>query len=383
MQRSAVLGVAASALVLAATLVWLDARQERDYRHLMADGDRAAAAGATSDAIEAFSGALALKPDSMSARLKRGDTYLRRGELDSAVRDLADAVALDATSVRALERLGDAELAAGRPEAATGRFERYLEIDDRAPRVEYKLGVALYRTGRHALAVEALERAVALDDGFAAAHYALGVALHDAGPASAARAERALLRAVALNGTLVAARDELVTVYDEAGRLQAALDQLEALAALEPDRPERFVAVALAHARLGRRDRAVLTLARAAERHPDTTAVFAALGRVWLDAAEAGVDGGALDGVSLEKALEALSPVATRPDADGAVLALYGRALYLAGDIAGAELVLQRAVASFPVEPRAFTHLAEAADRLGHGALAAEAAARHTLLTAR
>ena len=38
----------------------------------------------TYGAIEAFSGALALKRDSMLAYLKRGDTYRRRGELTAA-----------------------------------------------------------------------------------------------------------------------------------------------------------------------------------------------------------------------------------------------------------------------------------------------------------
>jgi tetratricopeptide (TPR) repeat protein len=382
MHRPAVLWVAASALVLAVTLVGLDARQEREYRRLMADGDRALAAGQTSEAIESFSGALALKPDSTSARLKRGDTYLRRGEFDSAVRDLGQAVALDPTAVRALERLGDAHVAAGRPGPAAEHYRRYLEIDDRAPRVEYKLGVALYQAGRHAEAVVALDRAVAADDGFALAHYALGLGLRARGPDDA-RAERALLRAVALDGTLAAARDTLVTMYETSGRRQAALDQLEALAALQPTRPERLVAVGLAHARLGRQDRAVLTLARAAERHPDSPAVLAALGRVWLDAALADGGGDALDAVALEKALEALAPAASRPDADGTVLALYGRALYLADRAADAERTLERAVTRLPVEPRAFAHLAEAADRLGHAARADEARARYAALAAR
>ena len=54
----------------------------------MAAGDEAVAHGQTFEAIEAFSGALTLKPDSMLARLKRGETYRQRGEFASAVRDL-------------------------------------------------------------------------------------------------------------------------------------------------------------------------------------------------------------------------------------------------------------------------------------------------------
>ncbi len=381
MHRSTVLWVTASALVLASTLVWLDARQEREYRLLMADGDRFLAAGETSEAIEAFSGALVLKPDSTSARLKRGDTYLRRDELDPALRDLEQAVTLDPTAVRALERLGDAQTAAGNTEAATDSYRRYLELDDRAPAVQYKLGVALYRAGRAAEAVDALERAVALDDGSALAHYALGLSRREAVPDADGEAERALLRAVALDGTLVGAREALAALYEDAGRPRSALDQLEALAALEPDRPERLVAVGLAHARLGRHDRAVLTLSRAAERHPEAPVVFTALGRVWLEAAEADGSGAALDSVALGNALEALAPVASQPDASGTALALYGRALSLAGDAVEAERALALAVTRMPVESQAFVDLSDVADRLGHGALAGAARARYAALT--
>jgi hypothetical protein len=78
MKRPVVVAVAAVALITAVVLVWVDARREREFRRLIAVGDAALASGQTFDAIEAFSGALALKPDSMLASLKRGDTYRRQ-----------------------------------------------------------------------------------------------------------------------------------------------------------------------------------------------------------------------------------------------------------------------------------------------------------------
>ena len=100
-------------MALAASLafVWFDARQQREYRRLLAAGDEAVTHGQTLEAIEAFSGALTLKADSMIARLMRGETYRQRGEFASAVRDLTEAVALDPSAPRPLELLGDAHAA--------------------------------------------------------------------------------------------------------------------------------------------------------------------------------------------------------------------------------------------------------------------------------
>jgi hypothetical protein len=80
MNRPVVAAVAITALSLSGALVWLDARREAEYRRLLRAGDEAVARGQSFDAIEAFSGALVLKPGSMAARLKRGDAYRRRDE---------------------------------------------------------------------------------------------------------------------------------------------------------------------------------------------------------------------------------------------------------------------------------------------------------------
>jgi predicted Zn-dependent protease len=160
------------------------------------------------------------------------------------------------------------------------------------------------------------------------------------------------------------------------GRWPDAIDQLEALAALDPARPERLVDVGLAYAGSGRPNAAIATLGRAAERHPQAASVYTALGRVWLDAGEASGDG-----VALTKAVEALGPISRRSDANSETLALYGRALFLRGNAAAAERVLQQAVTRTPLFIPAYRFLAEAATRLGHVAMARDAAARYEALT--
>src|SRR5262245_5891456 len=79
MKRSLVFAVGVAVAIASTILVWADVRKEREFRRLIAVGDEALATGETFNAIEAYSGAVALKPKSMLAYLKRGDTYRRRG----------------------------------------------------------------------------------------------------------------------------------------------------------------------------------------------------------------------------------------------------------------------------------------------------------------
>jgi predicted Zn-dependent protease len=81
---------------------------------------------------------------------------------------------------------------------------------------------------------------------------------------------------------------------------------------------------------------------------------------VWLESAEQRTDR-----VALSKALEALHPAASRANASGETLALYGRALFLAGQTESSAGILQAAADARPVEPVAFLWLSAARERRG------------------
>lgn len=374
MKQTVAVTVAASLALAGLVLAWSALRQDREFQRLIAQGDVALTADQTFGAIEAFSGAMTLKPDSMVAHLKRGDTYLRRGELRAALRDLRDAVALDPTATRPRELLGDVHVALGRHDRAAQYYQSFIALDERSPRVLYKLALTHYRDGNAAAAIDPLHHAVALDDRVADAHHLLGLCLR--AQERHAEALAPLQKALDLNPGLSAAREELADLLSTLGRTGDAIEQLEALAAIEPARAQPMVAVGLAYARTGRTDAAILTLGRAAERYPEEPTVYTALGRVWLSRADAGSDASALP-----KALEALGPVATRSSATSETLALFGRALLLSGDVNGAVRVLEQAVTRFPVEPSAFVTLATAAEKAGRPATARDALVSHVALT--
>jgi superkiller protein 3 len=375
MNRLVVLITTLLALVMATTAVWLEVRQEREFRRLIAAGDAALDANRSSEAIEAFSGALAFKPESILAHLQRAETYRRRSEPDlaAALRDAREASALDPTAPQPIELLGDISAAMGRYEEAVGHYDRYLQLDDHSARVLYKLALAYVRDRQAARAIEPLRRAVGFDDRFAEAHYLLGLALRDQGKGDQAVTE--LRRALTLDAALIPAREELADLQLSRGHVHDAIEQLEAIAALEPSRPARVIDVASALARSGQPEAAVLALRRAAERHPGSSILLTALGRIWLEMAGPGDDP-----VAVKKAIAALQPEAGRPEATSELLTLLGEAQLRAGNAADAERTLQQAVTRQPVVPAAYRHLAEAARRRGHAALAREADERYSRL---
>jgi tetratricopeptide (TPR) repeat protein len=344
------------AVTVGAVLAFVSLRTEREYARFVVAGDAALAGGDLAGAIEAYTGAITLNPDSMAAHMKRGLAYRQRNEPDAALRDLRRASELDATAPRVFEWQGDVNLGLGRFARAAERFEQSLALDDRQANVQYKLAVARYREGRTGAAIDPLRRAIVLAPTLAEAQYLLGLSLRDTGRLNEALA--ALNVAAKIAPGMLEVREARASVLQTRGNVARAVDDLEALAALEPERPERALAVGLAYARAGRHDAAVIALGRAAERFPDASAVFTALGRVWLKAAESSGDR-----VALDKALAALTRAAALDPPTAETLSLLGRARHRAGDLTGAERDLRGAIAQVPAPAEAYAALADVLER--------------------
>ncbi|MEO8683080.1 MAG: tetratricopeptide repeat protein [Vicinamibacterales bacterium] len=358
MRRTLLAIVLVAGTGVAAALAYQAFANERDFDRLIAEGDRAVAQERHFQSIEAYSGAIALKPDSMLAHLKRGSVYQQQGELEAALRDLREATEIDPTAPRPLELLGDVNVAMGRPESAIERYERYIGLDERNARVLYKLGVARYRAGMVTTAAEPLHQALQLDPTISAAHYMLGLVERDQNQLAPARAS--LQQALRMDPGSPTTREALAEVLALDGEHAKAIEQLQALAALDPSRPDRLIAVGLAQARAGRQDAAVLTLSGAVDRFPDASQAYAALGHVWLAAAQ-----NRGDRVSLKKALEALTTAATRSDASSETLAELGHAWMMSGNPQEAERMLRQAVSRLPVSADAYLRLAAVTERDG------------------
>jgi tetratricopeptide (TPR) repeat protein len=366
MLRALLLAALLAIVTLTATVAYQIVARDRQYRALMGRGDAALQRAEIFGAIEAYSGAVALRPDSTLARLRRGEAYQRRGDLESAVRDLRSAAALDPSAIRPLEELGDVLYQMQRFERAAEIYMRCLDLDDRAARVAQKAAAARYRARSLDDALAALTLAQRLGNNTPEASYLLGLILRDKRRTTAAVA--AFEKAVSLAPGFIAPREELADLYRSLGRRADELEQLQVLAGLERDDASRHVALALAQARTGYTESAVLTLGNALERTPDEPRLYEAIGHIWLAEAEAGDDGSSLD-----KALEALARAASGPRATSDALTLYGRALLRNGQLDRARKALQLAMERYPVEPAAFLHYATVAEQRKDYAAAREA----------
>ena len=373
--KRAILGLSVLVLLgLGAASVYQAATRQRDYRARLTLGDNALRDDQTFAAIEAYSGAIALRQDSMIAYLRRGQTYHRRGDrgdLERAASDFRIAATLDPTATRPLEALGDVLYLLQRYDRAAEAYERYRRLDDRSARVPYRLALALYRQRNIEGAVAAVRDALRLDDRMADGHYLLGICLREAHQPS--EALRSFERALALEPGMIPAREELADLYRAMDRRSEEIEQLQLLAALDRDRVARQVAIGTAHARAGHWDLAVLTLGSALERNPNEPEIYRALGQVWLERPRD-------DRAFLSKAREALGRAASNPSATSQALTLYGRALLQEGDAPEAEQALQEAATRFPIDPAALTLYASTAEKLNHLEAARQALEQYACL---
>jgi predicted Zn-dependent protease len=147
--------------------------------------------------------------------------------------------------------------------------------------------------------------------------------------------------------------------------------QLQALAARDAS-VSRRVAIGVAEARQGQLDSSIGTLSSVLADAPNDSRVLVAIARVYLLRAERSRD---RNDASLARASAVLERAlgGTAPRSEG--LALFGRALHLAGNDVDAERILRDAIATSPVHPEAFLFLADTAERLGH-----DLAARNALM---
>jgi tetratricopeptide (TPR) repeat protein len=341
-------------------------KQDRQFQRLMTAGDAALRSGQSYLAIERFSGALALRPTAMAAFYRRGEAYRAQGQDARAIRDLREAARLAPNAAEPLVALGQIYDQEGAPADAADWYGRAAErLRDADPALLYSLALALYRAGSPAAAAEPLRRAIARDERMAQAHYLLGLVNRDAQNPEAAIAS--LQTALRLSPGLIAAREELADLYRQQGRVDDEREQLTTLAALDPE-VDRRLALALADIRRNHIDEALATLEGNGGSPPADSRIQLGIGRALLARAARTHDRAAAERARavLEQALGG-----TAPRSEG--LALFGQALLLSGDAAGAERMLREAIATSPIDTEAFMYLADAAEQLGHMTIARDA----------
>ena len=343
-------------LLLAMAVAYGTVTADRAFVRLVAAGDEAAERGDSAEALESYSGALALLPDAVTPYLKRARLYHATGQADLALRDLRRAAELDPLSTRPMEWLGDWHLTNDRATRAVDYYRKASTLEDRTARLFQKLAVAHLQADQPDEALVAVDRALTLQPASAEARYVKTLVLLARGTDREALA--ALDELVSVQPGHTPTREALAAVSESLGDFRRAVDELSALSVLEPDRPSRAVAVALAMTRVGRENDALDVLERARERFPSDADVLTTLGHAWLVRAERTADREAL-----QQASTLVATAAAQPSPSSVALSDWGRIRQLQGDFDGAAAALERAIATAPVAPEAYLRLATVRER--------------------
>jgi len=350
-------------LLLALAVAYSTITADRAFVRLVAAGDDAVQRGEQAEALEAYSGALALLPEAVAPYLKRARLYQSTGQADLALRDLRRAAELDPLATRPVEWLGDWHLANERAVRAVDYYRKATAIEDRNERLYIKLASAHLQSERPDEALAAIDRALALQPASAEARYVKTLVLLARGQDLDALAALEDLASVQPGHTPT--REALAAVSESLGDYRRAVDELSALSVLEPERPSRAVAVALAMTRVGREADALDVLERARDRFPSDADVLTTLGHAWLVRAERTADREAL-----QKASTFVALATTQPSPSSVALSDLGRIRQLQGDLDGAAASLERAIATSPVTPDAYLRLATVRERQKESAAA-------------
>ena len=283
------------------------------------------ASGQSAEALPLFAKVTDARPHDAAALTNYGLALVQSGDAKSALAIYARAASISAASPALLEDTGVAYLQTNDIEHAIEQFRAALDQDPRNAQLHYDLGLAYKLKDDLPQAIVELQRAQSLDPDLPDPAYTLGVIRMQQG--NAAEAVHDLQRAVTLNPKNGEAWALLGAEEKDAGNLDAAIDALRHAIVLEPDQPSPHITLAAILSANGDRE------AAAAERR-----TAADLSRSAMKKQRAGF------------ALQS------------------GRALLKQGDIAGAVLQLQDAVAAEPELKEAHLLLADALQKQGRSA---------------
>jgi tetratricopeptide (TPR) repeat protein len=227
-------------------------------------------------AVQAFSRAVRLAPNSESAHRERGRALLLGGRHDEAFGEFVAALLVSPADPEACVAIGQIHLAAGRYADAVLALERAVALKPDAAEARYALGTALVRMGRQeagathleefhrlqTLAVEEERRRIEISVWKIEA----GVLARDGAYERAATLWRAI---VAAQPGVASNHADLAASLARTGQLDAAVDQYEQAIGLGADAGV-YRQLAALYEKMGRPDESVRTRARLQQRRQES-----------------------------------------------------------------------------------------------------------------
>lgn len=322
---------------------------------------------------------------SAAAQLQLADYYAETGRAGDAVALLTPLAAAQETSVEAEARLAAIDYDAGRRDEAHKRLDGVLARVPNHPGVLVAKAQWLLAEGKLDEALERARAATVADAQSAGAQFTLAT-IHDR-RGETAQASAAYTEVLRLNPRAVAAQVELSRLSLTMGDRTAALQYAERARLAEPANLQARVALARSLIAAGNLTRAETEVAALLKAAPDAPVVYALQGTLLASrsnatAARAAFERSlqlspgyleALGGLTFldlqaknpAQAFARLEGESTKQPSNAPLLALLARAQNVAGNQAGAEETLRRAVSVDPRFSQGYAMLAELYTRQG------------------
>ncbi len=197
--------------------------------------------GGAPASVSQLEAAVKRDPGSPSARVALGLAYWGRNEYPRALLEFRRAVEVGPRSAEAHNWLGVALSRKSELPAAIAEFRKAIELDPQYARAYANLGSALATSGDYGEAVEVFQKALALEPNSVAAHFNLGMALRETGDLETATAH--LRRVAEADPTNASIHYELGQTLRQGGDLPGAVASLERALEINPELREGYYAL--------------------------------------------------------------------------------------------------------------------------------------------
>jgi len=238
--------------------------------------------GKPEEAIEVYNKALAIKPDYAEAYSNMGNALKEQGMLEEAIEAYTKALAIKPDYAEAYSNMGVALADQGKLEEAIEVYNKALAIKPDYAEAYSNMGMALKDQGKLEEAIEAYNKALAIKPDYAEAYSNMGVALADQGKPE--EAIEVYNKALAIKPDYAEAYSNMGNALADQGKPEEAIEAYNKALAIKPDYAEAYSNMGIALKDQGKLEEAIEAYNKALAIKPDYAEAHMILSFVLLNA---------------------------------------------------------------------------------------------------
>ena len=194
--------------------------------------------------VEAYSKALAIKPDYADAYNNMGNALQEQGQLEEAIEAYSKALAIKPHCAEVYNNIGNALKEQGKLEEAIKAYNKAIAIKPDYADAYNNMGASLYYQGQLEKAIEAYSKALAIKPDNAETYSNLGSTLKDQGKLE--EAIEAYNQALTIKPDYAEAYYNMGIALHEQGKLEEAIEAYNKALAIKPDYAEAYYNMGIA-----------------------------------------------------------------------------------------------------------------------------------------